>query len=208
MSISKFAKVFEFSTLTLLLTTSLSAIVHASLTRVFLDPPSLTVEIVGDSFTVNVSISDVASLYGYDFNLYYSSIAMNGTQVFQGSFLESGGPTFFRVTNFTDHYDSTQGLVSVACTLIGNVSGVDGGGVLATIKFKSLTLADSTILHLADVELRDLHLSPIQHEIVDGTVTVVPEFTSLVAFPTLIAASFFLALVRRRPTCGRVKRAR
>jgi len=199
MLLSRFSRVLEYSILEVLLIMSLSATISAGSTRVSIDPPSLTVGAVGDSFISNVSISDVANLYGYEFKLYYNSTVMNGTQVIEGSFLESGGSAFFRVVNFTDHYDSTQGLVSIVCTLIGNVSGISGGGVLATIKFKSLALADSAGLHLADVELRDPYLSPIPHENVDGTVTVVPEFTSLVIFLTLIAASLFVVLVRKRP---------
>lgn len=196
MLLSKSVKVLEYSILTLLLATSLTATVNAGLTLVFLDPPSLTVGAVGDSFTVNVSTSDVANLYAYDFILYYNSTVMNGTQVIHGSILESA---YFKVLNFTDHYSSTQGLVSVACTLTGNVSGISGNGTLATIKFKSLTLANSTVLHLADAELFDPSYSPIPHENVDGTVTVIPEFTSLAAFLTLITASLLGVLVRKRP---------
>jgi hypothetical protein len=178
---------------------SLVATISASSTRVFIDPPSLTVGAVGDSFIANVSISNVTNLYAYQFELYYNSTVMNGTQVIEGSFLESGGPVYFNVVNFTDHYDSTQGLITVFCTLTGNVSGVSGWGVLTTIKFKSLALADSAGLHLADVELYDRYLSSIPNEDVDATVTVVPEFTSLVAFLTLIAASLLAVLVRKRP---------
>ena len=194
----KFARVLEYSVLALLLTASLSAIAHAQ-TTVFLDPASLKVGAVGDSFTVSVTTSDVANLYAYEFQLFYNSAVMNGTQVLQGSFLQSSGSAIFKVLNFTDHYDSTQGFVSIICTLTGNVPGVSGSGVLAAIEFKSLALADSAALHLASVELYDSNDSLIPNTEVNGTVTIVPEFTSVVAFFALIAASLFAVLVQKRP---------
>jgi hypothetical protein len=202
MSLSvKFAKVFMYSALIVLLTMPLGAviIVNAGSTRVLLDPPSQTVGAIGDSFTANVSIADVFNLYGYEFKLYYNSTIMNGTQVIEGSFLKSGGQTFFWVVSFTDHYNSTHGVVWIDCTLTGHVPSINGSGVLATIKFKSLALGDSVPLHLADVKLSDPSPSPIPHEDSDGIVTVVPEFTSTVAVLTLMTiASLFGILVGKR----------
>jgi hypothetical protein len=190
----KFAKVFKYSILIILMTMPLGMIVDAASTRVFLDPPSQTVGALGDSFTVNVSIAYVSNLYGYGFKLYYDSTVMNGTQVIDGSFLKSQGQTYFLVVNFTDYYDSTRGVVAIVCTLLGNVPGKSGSGVLATIEFKSLAVATSNPLNLTGVELGDNHASPIPHEDVDGTVTVIPEFTSLVAFSIVISASLFSIL--------------
>jgi len=199
----KSVKVFKYSILIVFLTMPLGAVmtVNAGLTRVFVDPPSQTVGDVGDSFTVNVSIADVSNLYGYQFKLYYNSTIMNGTQVSEGSFLKSSGQTFFWVVNFTDHYDSGRGVVCVTCTLTENLPGTNGSGVLATMNFKSLATADSSPFHLADVLLYNSNASPIPHEDVDGIVTVVPEFTSLVGFLTLITASLFGALLGSKLPC-------
>jgi hypothetical protein len=123
---------------------------------------------------------------------------MNGTQVIEGSFLKSGGRTFFWVMNFTDHYDSTHGIVWIVCSLLGNVSGISGNGTLATIKFRSVSVSDFVPLHLVDVNLYDPSLSPIPHENFDGTVSVIPEFTSMFVFLTLIIASVFVVLVGKR----------
>ncbi|MGA2768868.1 MAG: cohesin domain-containing protein [Candidatus Bathyarchaeia archaeon] len=199
MSVSKPVQVLECLTLMLFLTTSQGATVRASLTRVFIDPPSLTID-AGDSFTVNVSISNVSSLYGCEFKLYYNSTAMNGTQVAEGSFLESGGSVLFRVMNFTDHYDTAQGLAWVICTLVRSNVSVNGSGVLATMTFKSLSAGEPALLHLADVSLLDPSYSPIPYEDVDGTITVIPEFPPLVPALTLIAASIPIVLVRKRTT--------
>jgi hypothetical protein len=195
----KFAKVFTYLALIVLLTVPLCAftIADAESTRVFLDPSSQTVGAVGDSFIVNVKITDVSNLYGYGFKLYYNSTLMNGTQpVDEGSFLKSGGQTpFWGVVSFTDYYNSTHGYVWIYCTLTGNVSGIYGSGVLATMKFKSLASGDSVPLHLADVQLSEPYdrtidqSPPIPCDVSDGTVTVVPEFTSTVALLSLIIVS-------------------
>jgi hypothetical protein len=196
----KFAKVFTYSALIVLLTMPLYAFVmsDAGSTRVFIDPPSQTVGAIGDSFTVNVSVADVSNLYGYEFKLYYNSTVMNGTEEpIEGSFLKSGGQTpFWGVVSFTDHYNLTHGVVWIYCSLQANVSGIYGSGVLATIKFKSLALGDSVPLHLADVKLSepyvpDIGALPIQCDVSDGMITVIPEFTSAVAVLTLIIASLF-----------------
>ena len=204
----KFAKVFKYFALIVLLTMPLGAviIVEAMSTCVFLDPPTQTVGAIGDFFTVNVSIADVFDLYGYEFKLYYNSTVINGTQVIEGSFLKSGGGTLFRIMNFTDHYNSTHGVLWIVCSLLGNVSGVSGSGVLATIKFKSVSLGDSVPLHLVDVEPFDSSGSPIPHEVLDGTVTVIPEFTSMFVFLTLIIASLFGILVGKRALAKNISR--
>jgi hypothetical protein len=191
----KLVRVFGYSILMSFFAMPVVVMADAGLTSVFLYPSSQTVGAVGDSFTVNVSIADVANLYGYGFKLYYDSTVMNGTQVIQGSFLKGGSQI---VLSFTDHYNSSRGLVWVDCFLIGNVSGMSGSGVLATIEFESVNVATSSPLHLADVELSDSHVSVIPHEDVDGIVTVVPEFTSFAAFLTLIIASMFGVLAGKR----------
>jgi hypothetical protein len=77
-------------------------------------------------------------------------------------------------------------------------AGVNGSGLLATIEFKSLTVAASTPLHLEEVVLLDPNVSQIPHQDYDGTVTVVPEFTSLFAILTLILASLLGTLVGKQ----------
>jgi hypothetical protein len=170
----------------------------AGSTRVFINPVSQTINAIGDSFTVNVSVADVTNLYSYEFKLYYNSTVMNGTQVIEGSFLKSGGQTFYYKRNFTDHYDLTHGVVYIVCLLLENVSGVSGSGVLTTIKFKSVSVGDFVPLHLVDVALYDSSGSQIPHEVLGGTATVVPEFTSLFAVLTLIVASLLVVLVWKR----------
>jgi hypothetical protein len=196
----KFAKAFTYSALIVLLTMPFDVVITADAgsTRVFLDPPSQTAGVIGDSFTVNVSIANVTNLCGYEFKLYYNSTVMNGTSPpIEGSFLKSRGSTLFWPVTFIDHYNLTHGVVWIDCTL-APAAGVNGSGVLATIKFKSLASGNSVPLHLADVELSDPNSSPIPYQISDGVVTVVPEFTSTIAVLTLVIASLFGILFGKR----------
>jgi len=196
-------KVVAYSMLIFLLMMSMSAIRRgdAASASVFLEPSSQTVGAIGVNFTVNVSIADVSNLYGYSLDVYYNSTLMNGTQVTEGPFLNESGSNqpFFEVISFTDNYNSTEGLVEIADSLVGSVPSVNGGGVLVTIEFKSLALGSSVALTLADVALSDPSGSPISFEILSGgTVTVVPEFPSLIAVLTLITASILVILVEKR----------
>lgn len=195
-----FAKLFAYSAMMFLSVIPLSVViaVEATSAQVLLDPSTQTVGAVGDSFTANVSVTDVSSLYSYEFKLYYKSAVINGTQAVAGSFLKSSGRTLFRVINFTDHYDSTYGVVWIVCSLLENVSGASGSGVLARIEFSSVSVGYSVPLHLADVELFDSDGFPIPHGVLDGTVTVIPEFTSALLFLTLTFVSVFGVLVEKR----------
>lgn len=196
--------VFTYSMLIifLLMPMGIIRIGDAASASLFLEPSSQTVGAIGDYFTVNVSIDGVSNLYGYQLNLFYNSTLLNGTGVSEGPFLnESGGnQPFFELVSFTDNYNSTYGIVSVACTLQGNAPGVTGGGVLLTVQFKSLSQGNSVPLYLADVKLSDPNASPISYYLSGGTVTVIPEFTSSIAVLTLIAASIFAILVGKWAT--------
>jgi hypothetical protein len=197
-----FWEILIWSMFIVLLIIPLSAVrkADAGSTRVFLDPSSQTVGAVGDFFTVNVNISDVSNLYGYQFKLYYNATVVNGTaQPIEGPFLRSaGGQTFFYVPSFTDSYNSTYGVVWIDNTLTGSVPGVSGDGVLVTLEFKSLAAVTSSSIHLADVVLLDPSVTQISSQTDDGTVAVVPEFSSFLAVLTLVFASSFCVLTWRQ----------
>jgi hypothetical protein len=161
-----------------LLMTPLSGLVEvkAAFPHVFIDPPHQTINAIGNVFTVNVSISSVFNLYAYEFKLYYNSTALNGTSVTEGPFLKESGQTpFFYIAAFTDHYNSTYGIVWIDSTLVGNVLGIDGDGVLATIKFNATAPGNSISLCLRDVKLSDPNANPIPYVGSDATVTVLPK---------------------------------
>jgi hypothetical protein len=94
---------------------------------------------VGDTFSINIIVSNVIDLDGWQFNLYYQSAVLNATGYSEGPFLQTGGSsTFFSAYNFTDHYNDTFGVVGLNDVRFSIATGVDGSGTLATITFKAV----------------------------------------------------------------------
>jgi len=101
---------------------------------------------LGDTFSINITVSNVIDLDGWQFNLYYESAVLNATSYSEGPFLQTGGATtFFSVINFTDHYDATFGVVGLNCLRFSIPTGVDGTGTLATITFKAVGSGPSVL---------------------------------------------------------------
>jgi len=135
--------------------------------------PSTTLTSVGDIVSVNITISDVSDLAGWEFKLYYLSSELNGTSIVEGPFLKQGGSTYFDIINFTDNYNSTHGLAWATCVLLGEYPGVTGSGVLAAISFKAKQSGTSP-LHLVDTLLVDSQPEPqpIPHTVLNGIVFI------------------------------------
>lgn len=147
--------------------------VYAVTAIVFVQPSVTTVQLF-DSFEVNVSISDVTDLAGWDFRLYYPSSHLNGTSVAEGQFLKQVSQTSgLLVTQFSDHYNATHGIVWLVCTLIGQGAGASGSGVLAKVTFKAVG-GGTALLHIGETDLVDSTMPPnhILCTTADGTVEV------------------------------------
>jgi hypothetical protein len=163
--------------------------VEAENTSLSVEPQSTTVWGTGESFTIDIKITEVVGLYGWQIKLYYDPEVLNGTVISEGPFLRTRGETLFDST-FNDKHNSTHGLVTAFSTLIGNVSEVDGTGVLLTISFKSKRIGNS-VLDLEETILGDRNSNPIDHVPIDGMVQVVPlihdvAIESLVATPSTV----------------------
>jgi hypothetical protein len=109
-------------------------------------PSSITVS-VGQSFSVDIDISSVSDLYGWEFYLGWNSSLLSFVGVNEGPFLKSGGNTFF-----TYYLNTTGEHVVVDCTLEGEISGVSGDGVLATVTLNTTNVGECP-LNLYDVSL-------------------------------------------------------
>jgi hypothetical protein len=84
---------------------------------------------VDHDFIINISISSVADLYGWQLQLSWNKTILDIVNDTEGPFLESGGNSYL----FPKIYEN--GSLLLDCTRSGNVSGVSGSGVLATIQF-------------------------------------------------------------------------
>jgi len=117
---------------------------------------------VGENFTIEVKVSNVTDLYGYEFHLRWNSTLLDCVEVNEGPFLKSGGSTFF-----TYKINSTEGCMVVDCTLLGDIQGVSGNGTLTTIKFYIKTTGEC-LLDLYDTILLNSAEQAIEHLTTDG----------------------------------------
>jgi hypothetical protein len=92
--------------------------------------PEISVAQVGQELTVDIDVSNVTDLYGWELRLSYNNTILNLTDVAEGTFLRSAGATYFAYKT-SDTADS----IKADCTLIGDVPGPEGNGTLATVKF-------------------------------------------------------------------------
>lgn len=96
-------------------------------TTVFIYPDRIHGE-VDENFTVYVNVSNVVDLYGWEFKLSWNTDMLNLINVSEGSFLKNHGETFMGKEVEENH-------IYMYCTLMGNVSGVNGNGVLVSLEF-------------------------------------------------------------------------
>ena len=124
--------------------------------------PSTVTAFVGQNFTVNVTISDVSYLYGWQFRLNWTAGLIDVVNVTEGSFLKLGGGTYFYWA-----VNATAGRMVAYCTLLGNVPGMSGSGTLATITFNVKGAGESP-LTLWDVALLNSLEQSITCQVVGG----------------------------------------
>jgi len=124
-------------------------------------PPSITVG-VGQIFSINITVSGVANLYGWEFRLSWNPTLLDAANAVEGPFLKTGGSTFFSYNT-----NSAMGHMIVDCTLLGMVPGVSGSGTLAIITFYAKSAGECP-LDLYNVTLLNSFEQPIPCQVVDG----------------------------------------
>jgi hypothetical protein len=123
----------------------------------------------GASFTINISVEDVVDLYAFDISLYYNTTLLDALSIAEGPFLKSVGSTLAIVTEVND----TVGRVRYGLSLMGTPSGANGTGTLFQVTFQSSTEATGpSPLSLNDTELSNYDAQPIDHAVLDGSVTI------------------------------------
>jgi hypothetical protein len=137
-------------------------------TTVYVDPQTIK-EPVNQNFQINITVSNVANLYGWYFKLGWNATILSLVNVTEGPFLKSIHQTIFsyKLNQTSYHY-------VVDCSYMGDVSGANGTGVLATIRFH-VNEAGNCTLNLYDTELLDPSGKDINH------ITNVGHFTTQAA---------------------------
>lgn len=133
--------------------------------------PSTSTAPVDETFTIDVTVTDVTNLYGWEVEISFNNKILEVVNATEGPFLETAGyETFWPPPNL----DNTEG--AVTCGALFNLpfppNGANGSGILATITFKAIGQGLTT-LRLEYTSLQTVILPksnmPIYHERVDGT---------------------------------------
>jgi hypothetical protein len=177
------------------------SVVCAVGTTISVEPATVNVSQVGITFKINITITQVTDLKGWEFKLFYPNSVLNATGIQEGPFLKKVGyPTNFFNFSFSDHYNATHGRIWAACIIMNQPPhGADGNGTLATITFKTTSGGDG-ILHLAETDLENSAPDPvfIPHTTLDGIVHVLVGIkdvavTNIFPFKTVIGLGYSLS---------------
>jgi len=144
-----------------------------------IDPRQLQVDL-GELFTVNIVVINISEpgLYCWEFSLYYPNDILNATEIVEGPFLKAGGNTVWvpeadtSPPGIINNHNATHGKILVACSLLGDIPGVTGNGVIATVTFNCTRLGTAP-LHFGHVILFDgsgLEIPRENYAVVDGVV--------------------------------------
>jgi hypothetical protein len=125
-------------------------------TAIHVDPP-LTEVHVGNTFLIDVNITDVIDLYAFEFYLGYNTTFLDALNVVISHPWEDG-----YVINDTEGYVRVWAFAPIGTS-------VSGSGTLASILFNA-TAAGSCILDLYNTSLIDSMGFPIPHNTIDGFV--------------------------------------
>ena len=159
--------------------------------------PSSITAVVGQNFSINVNVTGVSDLYGWEVELNWTATILNEVNATEGPFLKwDGNSTFFYY-----NLNATAGQITAECTRLGKVSGVNGSGVLVNIKF-SVQSSGQSSLNLYAILLNS-HEQAIPSQLSGGKVVSssppdVAEFPSLIILPLFIIATLMMAFAFKR----------
>jgi hypothetical protein len=144
-------------------------IIAAGATSVLLVPSQITV-FKGEVFSVNVTVTNVANLYGWEFKLFWNSTVLNCTSVIVQT------PTEWQNNNQTvgsglqTNYNATHSLYWQGEYALYPAPSFNGTTTMVTLIFLA-TQPGTTPLTLTDVKLADNGGQPINYTAASGSVT-------------------------------------
>jgi len=157
-----------------------------SLPQIYVDPSAIIDSSIapGDTFEVNIMITQVTGVFGWGFNIYYKPTVLSVASVVLGDFYDPSWGFRRRIFN-------TLGYSTAAAYFNPNGPvGIDGSGTLAVVTFNVLGIG-TTLLDLANTKLNTLVEGvsvPIEHTASDGLfdnrLANVPPMASFFATPS------------------------
>jgi hypothetical protein len=126
-----------------------------------------------ESFSVNVTITNVTDMYGWEFKLYWNNTLLNCTNAQTHAPEIWGNNTFTAGAGIENGYNATHGRYWKALTTLYPAASFNGSTTAVTLTFKALTTGTTT-LTLQDTKISDSQANAIIHTTADGSVTVAP----------------------------------
>jgi len=125
---------------------------YATKPKLKAEPQTYTAIVLGEEFTVEITIADVVNLYSFEFQLIYNTTLLDATAIAMGSFLKSP----YRVVK--QNIDDVTGVIWLSVESQMPAPSANGSGILTTITFK--VSWESGIWYKGYVPLQcDLHLN-------------------------------------------------
>ena len=142
--------------------------IHAASTaRITLDPIVNGAKPT-ESFSVNVTVADVADLYAWQLNLTFNPVILESLEILEGPFLQQFGTTMMSAVTL----NNTAGYAFTVCALLDlEAPGATGSGVLATVNFRVKAAGMSPLHFSGETGLRTIEAGlpkPLPKELVDG----------------------------------------
>ena len=131
------------------------------LPKLFLDPPTYTGSLLGEVFTIDINITYIQDLWGFEFKLGYNTTLLDALDAAKGPFPPPPASFGAKI------YETEGYLLTYADWWDGE--SVNGSGTLVTITF-NVTYAGtaSCTLALYDTKLFDYYGDEILHDVEDG----------------------------------------
>ncbi len=123
---------------------------------------------IGQNITVNIDVSNVTDLYGWELKLGWNNTILELLNATEGPFLKSNGATFF-----TSKINSTDPHIIVDCTRLVDLPEANGNGTLTTITFQVLQLGNCD-LSLYDTTLVNYFEQTLDHTTSGGHFETTP----------------------------------
>jgi hypothetical protein len=133
--------------------------------------PSQTTAFTGEAFTVNVDVTNVTDLQGWEFQLYWNSTVLNCTNVAIQTPSEWQNNTLNFGPGLQENYNATTAMYWQAQAATYPASSFNGSMTIVTLTFQALQ-PGTTALTLADVKLGDSTAEPIACTVSSGSVSV------------------------------------
>lgn len=130
--------------------------------------PNLHETFRDEAFSLNITVSNVTDLYLWVVNVEWNSTVLDFLQYVEGPFLKQGGET-----TIMDSGVSPGKISELACTLLGDVAGVNGSGTLVTLTYTALTVG-TTSVNITFSDLLNSAGQSISHETGEATIKVLP----------------------------------